>query len=159
MKKEIQESRKLAAWNSDSPSLGYGVDPMGRRKDCPLPGLEDAFIVLPDEWFGIHAVRRDQAVAISTGEEGKTLELFAIALALLDDWGGIPGLEGNPENWDFTKLKLEIIAWINETVLLDFNMAFIVPKNSSSPSPSGSMATTPEELIKAPGHSEKKGSK
>ena len=146
----------MATWNFDSPSLGHGVDPMGRRKDCPLPDLEKAFVILPDEWFGIHAVRRDQAVNEFAKYESQTLLYFGIALALVDDWGGIPGLEGKPEKWDFTKLPLEVIAWVNDVVLSDFNMAFIVPKNSLSPSPSGSMATTPGDLIKAPGKSEKK---
>ena len=127
---------------------------MGRRIDCPLPDLEDAFVVLPDEWLGLHAQRRDQAVREAARYDSNTITLFAISLAIADDWGGIPGLDGKPENWDFTKVKIPIIAWMNESVLTDFNKAFIVPKNSLSPSPSGSMAI-PEEKTEVPGNLEK----
>ena len=126
---------------------------MGRRIDCPLPGLEDAFVVLPDEWLGLHAQRRDQAVREAAAYDSNTLTLFAISLAIADDWGGLPGLNGKPENWDFAQVKIPVIAWVNETVLVDFNKAFIVPKNSLSPSPDGSMAK--QETTKAPGNLKK----
>ena len=74
-----------------------------------------------------------------------------IALALLDDWS-LPGLNGNPEKWDFNKLDLQLIVWINNTTLLDFMKCWAIPKNSLPPSPNGLMEEAAE--TKAPGLSE-----
>ena len=58
------------------------------------------------------------------------------------------------------KRYVEITAF-KDDLDLKFNMAFIVPKNSSAPSPSGSMAKPPKKKEKkekkARGSSEKKG--
>ena len=115
---------------------------MGRRVECPLPVYAEAFVILPDEWLGEHAERRDEAVR--KGQElGPTLRQFAVSVALLETWGNIPGLDGNPEQWDFEKLPLDLIAWISASVTLDFNQCFVVPKVSSSPSPNGQEVLEP----------------
>lgn len=101
--------------------------------------------MLPDEWLGEHAERRDEAIRKSQ-ELGPTLKQFAVSMALLEDWGGISGLDGNPEQWDFTKMPLDVIAWISETVTIDFNQCFIVPKVSSSRSLNGSEALEEERV-------------
>lgn len=88
---------------------------------------------MPPVWLGEHATRRDEAVeqAQAKGLE-QTLTKFAVALALLDDWN-IEGLNGNPENWDFSKLDLQVISWVNNDVLEDFTKSLIVPKGLSTP--------------------------
>jgi len=111
-----------------------------RRFDCPYPDL-DAWIELPDAWLGAHANRRDEAVKLCLEKKlPETHRKFAVSMALLEDWD-IPGLNGNPEKWDFDGLDLRLIAWINETVLTDFGACFYVPKVLSSPSPNGPTAT------------------
>ncbi len=112
---------------------------MGRIKKCPFSKWHEAFIELPDEWLGIHAERRDEAVdaAEKRGVKGAVLVQFAIALNLLDDWGEIPGLDGPPEKWRFHEVPLEIIGWINLVVITEFAECFEVPKKSSEPSPNG----------------------
>src|SRR3972149_7800013 len=67
---------------------------MSRRIQCALPGYEPAWVALPDEWLGAHLARRDEAVrAASKYADGK-ITIAAISLCIVDDWGGIPGLEG-----------------------------------------------------------------
>src|SRR3990167_1755996 len=110
---------------------------MSRLIPCPLPGCTGAdndrpryFLALPDEWVGHHAHNRDQAAI--TARERKmlpTLTNFAIAMALLEDWS-LPGMNGNPEKWDFMAVKLEVIAWVSDEVLRDFGRCFVIPKNS-----------------------------
>ena len=109
---------------------------MARQIDCPITNYPGAYIVLPDQWLGYHAQRRDQAVEAAQNYKSGTMTQFAVSMALLEEWN-IPGLAGNPEKWDFTKLDLSIIAWVNEVVLSDFAKALTVPKGSSSPSLSG----------------------
>lgn len=132
---------------------------MGRRVGCSLPKFDDAFVVLPDEWLGEHAERYDQAIrAAAKRFEGRTLINFSIALTIAENWGGIPGLEGKPENWDFTKLPLELISWMNQAVLNDYALALSVPKVSSAPSSNGSedpdqMASVESTETSSPGDS------
>ncbi|HUW78766.1 MAG TPA: hypothetical protein VMV52_08475 [Candidatus Nanopelagicaceae bacterium] len=114
---------------------------MGRAVGCPFPKWAKTEITLPDEWLGIHAQRRDEAAqaGIKSGlsEKSATLFQFALSLALLDDWKGIPGLDGPPENWTFVDVPLEIIGWINVVCLGEFAACFEVPKKALSPSVSG----------------------
>jgi len=111
---------------------------MGRKIYCPLPEYREAWVELPPEWLGLHAKQRDE-VAENKGELSSTELNFAIAIALLDNWD-LPGLGGNPENWDFSQLSLPLIAWINQEVLTSFTACFLVPKGLSSPLSTGSMA-------------------
>ena len=104
-----------------------------RRYDCPIEKYKGSFVVLPDVWLGRHAQRRDQAVEAAHKYNSGTLTQFAVAMALLEDWS-LPGLPGNVELWDFTKLDLHLIVWVTETVLGDFAEAFTIPKAYSSPS-------------------------
>jgi hypothetical protein len=107
---------------------------MSRRIECPLPQYPDAWIDLPDAWLGEHVQRRDQALEAAQKYGSDYITRFSIAIALLDDWK-LPGLEGNPEKWDFLKVELQIIAWVVLEVLNDFGKCFIVPKALSSPPP------------------------
>ena len=117
-----------------------------RKIPCPLPQYKDAWIALPDVWLGIHAQRRDEAIQALPDNTGRTLTEFAVALALLDDWN-IPGLAGNPENWDFKSIDLQIIAWVNAVVPPDFLKCFIVPK--ALPDLSGSQEMADRETNEA----------
>ena len=101
---------------------------MPRRIDCPYPDIE-AFIELPDIWLGIHADRRDETIDKIGDQYGRTLQTFGISLALLDDWL-LPGLNGNPEKWDFKELDLKMIAWVSSYVMGDFLKCWAVPKES-----------------------------
>lgn len=139
----------MAPHRIHSAGLGDG-QLMSRRIDCPLKGFEKGFIELPDEWLGIHAQRRDEAVevAIESGLK-ETLLQFSITLALLDNWGGIPGIDGNPDQWDFTVLPLPLIAWMNGEVLTDYLACFEVPKKSLAPSPNGQEEKSPTKATTA----------
>jgi hypothetical protein len=108
------------------------------RVDCPWPEWPDSYIVLPDEWVGDHSRRYDEAVAEVERQElsGATLRNFAVALALLDDWR-LPGLEGKPELWDFSQIRLEIIGWVGTLVVSEYWKCFAVPKDSSPVSQTG----------------------
>lgn len=99
------------------------------RVDCPHPEYDDSYIVIPDKWLGEHAARFAEADEKAEKLQGTVLKNFAIALALLDDWR-LPGLEGNPDAWDFMKIDLEIIAWVGTTTLASYWQCFTVPKGS-----------------------------
>lgn len=113
---------------------------MGHRVGCPFSKWPEAWVELPDEWLGRHIGKRDEAVAnaIDRGIESSTLIQFAIALALAENWGGIPGLDGPPEKWDFAQVPAEIIGWLNRVIVGSYDECFQVPKASSSQSPNGS---------------------
>jgi hypothetical protein len=115
---------------------------MARRIDCPfIPG---AWIEIPDRWLGAHIDRRDEA-----GEKARELKLrptaanFAVAIALMDDWHGLPGMDGKPDRWKFAEIDAGLIAWINGQVLGDYMTCFLSPAvyYSQSPTPT---ATEPE---------------
>lgn len=97
------------------------------RKQSPWPDI-DAWIDVPDVFLGAHAQRRDQTIDAAERYNSSTITSFAVALALLDDWS-IPGLNGNPDKWDFTQLDLRLIGWVIGEVLVPFNACFEVPKN------------------------------
>lgn len=98
---------------------------MPRQIDYPGGG----YIILPDEWKGEHARRRDQAI-IQSEDLPTTFRDFAVALALVDDWKDIPDLDGNPENWDFNELPWALMDWITKTVLNDLADSLRIPKAS-----------------------------
>lgn len=100
---------------------------MGRQIDCPFEEHKGSFIVLPDQWQGRHLQRRDQAIEKSLPYDSQILTELSICLAILDDWS-IPGLTGNPENWDFLQLDAKIINWIREATISDFAECFKIPK-------------------------------
>lgn len=116
------------------------------REHCPWDGFKEYWIEFPadDEWFGWHAQRRDEATRkFSLMQDGKyeeTLTTFAVALALCDDWH-LPGLSGNPENWDHNKVNLPVLTWVTLTVMNEYNKWWEIPKALSSPSPDGLTAT------------------
>jgi hypothetical protein len=66
---------------------------------------------------------------------------FTLAMALLEEWGNIPGLSSNPDNWDFRALPLGVLAWIVDEVIGDFGRAQRVPKKSLPPSAAGLTAS------------------
>ena len=101
---------------------------MTRKIEYP----EGGFIELPDEWLGKHAERRDLAVEAAENLP-KTFSDFAVAMALVEDWGEIPQLDGNPENWDFGKIDWRLMNWVINTVFNDLNASMIVSKKSLSP--------------------------
>jgi hypothetical protein len=113
---------------------------MSRKIDCPF--IEGAFISLPDEWLGKHAARRDEAISQSREKKlPDSLARFASAMALLDDWS-LPGLTGNPENWDLLCVPLNIIGWVSLEVLGDFFGCLNSPASYSPRSGNGREETT-----------------
>ena len=123
---------------------------MARRHDCPREEYAGSYIELPDEWLGEHSYRYDEAMAKAKDIEGETLRTFSVALALLEDWR-LPGLEGNPESWDFAKLPLSIIGWVNGVVIRSYMECFIVPKGSPPLSQNG-QTEQPATAAAAPGN-------
>ena len=110
---------------------------MSKRVKCPLTGHKKRWIELPDRWLGRHAQIRDEAAKkAAEAELGDALGTFAVSIALLDNWS-LPGLEGNPELWDFTEMDLEIIAWVIAETMPSYHDCWNVPKVSSSPLPDG----------------------
>lgn len=108
---------------------------MARRLECPLKDYPDGWIELPDKWLGEHANIRDEAVEklVDIPKEKRpkpTAQNWIVALALLEDWGGIEAMNGNPDKWDYGKIDLNLIGWISETVLGDFNQCFVIKKKS-----------------------------
>jgi hypothetical protein len=119
---------------------------VGRRIDCTVPNHQEVYVILPDEWLGKHALKRDEALKAIQAISVDSLELrnAVMALCLVEDWGGIPGLEGkDPEQWQVENLPLSVITWMTTVVIGDFNDAFRVPKNSYEPSP-----TTPNKPVR-----------
>ena len=109
---------------------------MAIRYDCPREGYEEFYIELPDEWLGEHTYRYDEATDKAKSEWSDALQSFSVALSLLDDWR-LPGLEGNPDTWEFEKMPLSVIGWVNRTVIPSYMACFIVPKGSPSLSLNG----------------------
>lgn len=105
---------------------------MSQRVQCPIKGKEDYWIDLPDEWLGRHASLNDAAVDASNEKGlGTTERSFASALAMLDDFA-LPGLNGNPDKWDFEVLPLSIISWVNGQVIPPFLAVMRFPQLSST---------------------------
>lgn len=114
----------------------YRVRDDQRRVDCPHPDFQDAFLILPKEWLGEHAIRKDKATALAESIGSDDITNFAICMAIIDDWGNIPGMDSKElSDWDFNIVPIPIMQWIVETVLTDFLGAFIVPKASAEQLP------------------------
>lgn len=103
-----------------------------RKVECPAGG----WIGLPDEWQGVHAVRQEEAQQ-KVEHLPKPYQTWAVALALLEDWGDIPGLSGNPDRWDFGGKSWPVMNWISLTVFADLQNALRFPKVSPAASPDG----------------------
>jgi len=119
-----------------------------RKVVCDHPDYGDVYIVLPPDWLGSHAVRRTEVLhALGDRATGAPeIANLAVSMAILDDWGGIPGIEGkSPEEWNLQKTPLYLINWISEVVLEDFGSAFRVQKNFLAPLTTGSMATQKQD--------------
>jgi len=126
---------------------GYRRRPESRRIDCPHPDYRDVYVVLPAEWLGVHAVRRDQAVRAAARHKSDDLTALAIALAIVDDWGGIAGLDGDePEKWQLDRVPIPVIAWLTDSVMTDFASAYVVPKEQSPPYGSNGTTTAAARL-------------
>ena len=111
---------------------------MTRRIDCPLPAYPLAWVELPDEWLGAHLLKRDAGIKAAAKFGNDKLVIFAISLCIAEGWAGLPGIEGrDPARWDFERVPLAIITWLEEAVFDDFSRAFVVPKVSSPPPPAG----------------------
>jgi len=106
---------------------------------CPLPEYgrkngsdewqSDYFIIRPSRWLGRHSIRRDEVIEKADGKLGSgDVLIFAISMALMDDWN-LPGLNGNPEAWDFGEMDLAIIKWVNREIFNSFSACGTVKKN------------------------------
>ena len=128
---------------------------MSLRIPCPVAGFNatdeagepDYWIDMPawDEWDSTHIDRRDEAAKLldEDGKHGSTVRSFIVGLALLDDWS-LPGLNGNPDKWDFyaKPARAGIVNWINRDVLIPFAANFDVKKNYSAMSLNGQAVKT-----------------
>lgn len=98
----------------------------------PFSDNPDMWILLPNRWLGEHAMKYSQVLAEMSemgDNKGVVMTNFAAAMALMVDWN-LPGLTGNPEKWDFGKIDLPIIAWVNYHVITNgFLKCFSVPIN------------------------------
>ncbi len=116
-----------------------------RRVPCDLPDYPDAFVVLPPEWLGVHFQRRDEAVRAARVYNSNQITLAAIALALADEWGGIPGLGGDdPSKWDLAATPAALLVWLERAVYDDFARVYAVPKAPLPSSPAGMAMTAAE---------------
>lgn len=117
-------------WRKD-----YRVRVRGRKLTCPHPDYPKAAITLPAEWLGVHAIRREGAIRGSVRFETPELTELSIALALVDEFENVPGIEGNdPSKWDLEKVPTPILAWLTNTVNADYYASFKLPKAFSPPS-------------------------
>jgi len=114
-------------------------------RKIPCPFLEDgSFIGLPDRWLGKHAARRDATLELLRTREkkyGDTFTRFSIAMALLEEWS-LPGLMGNPEQWDLERIDLTVIAWVSIETLSDFLACLASPAAYSKRSGNGPATST-----------------
>jgi hypothetical protein len=105
--------------------------PTARRIDCPLPEYPEGWIELPAVWLGEHANKRDEVTAAAPDGTKQTALNWMVATALMENWGGIAPMEGNPDQWDFEKISLELIAWITVTVNGDYSKCWEIKKKPS----------------------------
>ena len=111
---------------------------MADRIYCPLEKYAEAWVALPEEWLGEHLLKRDAAIRAAAKHKNNEITLAAISLSIADGWGGIPGLEGkDPAKWEFGKIPIPVLKWLETTVFDNFSEAFKIPKASSSLSPAG----------------------
>ena len=128
-------SRIIGNVNGKLKEGNYRVREDQKKLTCPDPDYPNAFIILPREWLGEHAIRKDRALQLVEKHGSPEISNFAVCMSILDDWGNIPGIdEKNVDKWDFNITPIRIITWVVETVLADFTLAYIVPKESLPPS-------------------------
>jgi len=102
---------------------------MGKRLACPIQNYADAFVVMPDEWLGRHLVRRTAAVTAAAAWGDGQLTNAAIALAVVDEFGGVTGApSADPKDWDLTATPLPVLRWLDDVVYAAFREAFVIPK-------------------------------
>ena len=100
-----------------------------KRIACPLPDYAETFVVLPGEFLGRHLVRRTAAVAAAAKWADSQIAEAAIALAVVDEFGGVPGAETpEPAAWDLTATPVPVLIWLKTEVYAEFTKAFDVPK-------------------------------
>lgn len=105
------------------------------------------WIDVPDQWYGRHAHKRDEAVeAAEKAGLPPTQANFAIAMNLLDNWN-IPQLGGNPKEWDFANIRLELITWVTATTLAAYQLCFIIPKKNLTVLPAWLPETETETAV------------
>ncbi len=106
------------------------------RIDCPIPGYNERnddgeavyFVVIPDEWMGRHAVKRDDAfMELDKMDLPAAFRTFGVSLALAEDWN-LPGMKGKL-NYDFNEMSLKIMAWVGHAVWGSFTRCYEIPKN------------------------------
>ena len=124
---------------------------------CPIPGYDEMgedgpryYVTVPDEWLGEHArAYWDSSESLRQAgiKHAPFIERFIHSLALADDYQ-LPGLTGKPENWDFEKMPLEVMAWAVFHLYTSYNGCFTVKKNWLMPSLNGSKPTGKDQ---APG--------
>ena len=111
------------------------------RLPCPIPGYDETgedeqpryYVDAPDEWRGLHSVAYWESREATEGSKlSPDQKLFVSSLALLDGFE-LPGLSGKPENWDYDKMPLKIIAWVNYVAVDSYVNCFEVKKNWSRP--------------------------
>lgn len=104
-----------------------------------FPGAQ---ITVPPEWLGEHLLRRDAAQAAAARFKNDRITVAAVALAILDGWENIPGIEGDdPAAWHFEKVPNAILCWLEVVVWNSFMESFVIPKASASPLPNGPRVT------------------
>ncbi len=146
-------SRVIGSMLAKNKEGGYRVRDDQRKLVCPHPDYSHAFIVLPKEWLGEHAIRKDRALQLVQEHGSPEISNFAVCMSILDDWGNIPGLsEKAVDKWDLGIVPIPVISWVVETVLADFNLAYIVPKELPQPSTTLSQEAEADTV----GNSEKK---
>lgn len=111
------------------------------KETCPLKGREETFVEIPEEWLGLHALRRSQFQTDLEKEKKAddekgilryTIEMenAMMGLVLSDNFGNIPGCSPKDDwkKWDMTKVPLLMMRWISNTVIGSFNKTFEIPK-------------------------------
>jgi hypothetical protein len=110
---------------------------VARRFDCPIPEYEGGWIEIPDTWLGKHANKRDEIVNNAPEDAQQTAVNWMVATGLMEQWGGIEAMNGNPDKWNFDEISLELIAWITQTVNGSYNQCWNVKKKYSRQSLNG----------------------
>lgn len=116
---------------------------------CPVPGYDQTvdngqplyYVTVPDEWLGEHArAFWHSTEAVQDKNFPPFIQRFLHSLALADDYN-LPGLTGKPDNWDYDKLPLTVMYWVNHFIYESYMSCFTVKKNWLKPSLNGSKET------------------
>ena len=107
---------------------------MSRVLTCDYEGYEKVKAYVPDEWLGKHAIIRDQVMesAVKQYPNNPMFMNICVTLALVEKIEGVPGLEGDPAEWDLGEVPLAVLNWLEDEVLGDF-LAVFESTNKSSP--------------------------